>query len=579
MRLKRCDRNSRSAMNAKPGSQRGMALLFTVAVLFLMTAVAAGLVIMTSTETSINSNYRSQITAFFAAKSGIDEAMDRMMPGTSQTPPITLPSVLPSTTGGVVYLINPGNAGSSAVQPWNYQNAYADTEFCHDFAISGMDSTPPGIACSGPTSLPSGSSWYTSVTSNAPWNGTAAALPYKWVRITQKANNSEKYLSGGSTPTVSSYSVNPGLSSSSQVCWNGTTEKVLPSGYANCAAYTGYTQVYMLTSLAVTSNGARKMVQADVALSPIPTMVYGLFATAQQCSAISMTGNAATDSYSSSSGAYGGSNVGNAGDIGSNGNISLTGNVAINGLIGVQNSTNAPLTGNCVSGNYTTAPDLTWTGNVKCINNQNCSTGNSPPPITCLQASPGASCNSGPLTFTAPPAPSPLPPTTNQSYSGNTSVSLVPGSYGNLSFSGNTTLTLAPGVYNINSLNMTGNNGLTISPTGQVVLNIAGQGGVNPLTLTGNSNANASSKPSNLLVNYAGSGTITCTGNGKIYTVINAPNAPIRFTGNGDLYGAAIGSTITFTGNAKFHFDRSVQQPNASATTYYTRIGYRELPY
>jgi hypothetical protein len=140
-------------------------------------------------------------------------------------------------------------------------------------------------------------------------------------------------------------------------------------------------------------------------------------------------------------------------------------------------------------------------------------------------------------------------------------------------------LTLAPGVYNINSLSMTGNNSVSISPTGQVILNIAGQNTSSALTLTGNANTNAASIPANLLINYAGTGTITVTGNGQIYGVIDAPNAPIQFTGNGNIYGAAIGSAISFTGNAAFHFDTSVQQPNSSPSTYYSRIAYRELPY
>ena len=84
------------------------------------------------------------------------------------------------------------------------------------------------------TTLPTGSSWYTTVNSNAPWNGTTAAMPYVWVRISWKLNNSLSYLTatgGVTTASTSYYAVNG--ASSSPVCWNGASEVVLASG-SNC---------------------------------------------------------------------------------------------------------------------------------------------------------------------------------------------------------------------------------------------------------------------------------------------------------------------------------------------------------
>jgi hypothetical protein len=135
-------------------------------------------------------------------------------------------------------------------------------------------------------------------------------------------------------------------------------------------------------------------------------------------------------------------------------------------------------------------------------------------------------------------------------------------------------------VYNINSISMSGTSVVSINPTGQVTLNVAGQGTANPVSLSGNANnGGVNPIPTNLLINYAGTGTITVSGNGAIYTVVNAPNSPINFTGNGAIYGAAVGSAVSYTGNAAFHFDRNVQLQNSSAAGYYIRIGYRELPY
>jgi len=560
-------------------TQGGVALFFAIFALLILSAIAAALVLVTSTETTINSNYRSEEVTFFAAKAGIEEVMDRLMTSTGQTPAITPPAVVPPSSGGVIYLINPGSAAASAVQPWNYQNTYADDEFCHDYstvAALSLQAAPPDVACTGSSSLPAGSSWYTSVTSNAPWNGTAAALPYVWVRVALKLNGSETYLSGGTTPSVSTYAVNSTLPSVNQVCWNGVSELVLPSSYASCSAWSsGVMPVYLVTSLAVTSAGTRKMVQADIASTPVPTLVYGMFATSATCSAITFSGNGNTDSYSSSTGAYGGSNKSETeGSIGTNGSVSMSGNATIGGSVGVQD----PGAGRGSCSNVASGPDLSTSGNAGIY------TGAGDPAhqdqLTCLQAAPGAACNSGPLTFTAPAAPNPNPPITSLSYSGNAAGSLVPGSYGNISLSGNATLTLAPGVYNINSITLSGNSVVSIRPAGQITLNVAGQSIASPVTLSGNANNGGSNPiPSNFLINYAGTGTITVTGNGAIYTVIDAPNTPISFTGNGAIYGAVIGKTLAYSGNAAFHFDQSIQLYNSSSTGYYTRIAYRELTY
>ena len=46
--------------------ERGMALILSLLALLLISAVGLGLIYMSNTETSINSNYRDPQTAFFA---------------------------------------------------------------------------------------------------------------------------------------------------------------------------------------------------------------------------------------------------------------------------------------------------------------------------------------------------------------------------------------------------------------------------------------------------------------------------------------------------------------------------------
>jgi len=270
-----------------------------------------------------------------------------------------------------------------------------------------------------------------------------------------------------------------------------------------------------------------------------------------------MTGNASTGSYSSSSGNPPFTiSTTTGGNIGTNGNVSLTGNVNIGGDIQAPNTT----VGACPDG-------ATETGNIT------------------VAATPKLVANpAGGVTEPTPPLPNPLPPTTNTSYTGNTSTSLVPGNYGNLSFTGNATLTLAPGVYNINSLQLTGNGTIQISPAGAVVINIAGQGftgSAQPLDLTGNAIDNASGVAPNFKINYPGTQPITVTGNSNAYAIVNAPNSPISLTGNSSFYGSMIGSTITDTGNASMYFDSALSSGTTvtPSTLSYQELGMREVAY
>src|SRR5207247_9654037 len=92
-----------------------------------------------------------------------------------------------------------------------------------------------------------------------------------------------------------------------------------------------------------------------------------------------------------------------------------------------------------------------------------------------------------------PPAISPGQPTTDQNYTANTA--LLPGDYGNVNMSGNKTLTLSPGTYNLNSLVLSGNSALQISPPGQVIINIEGTGASKAVDLSGGTITNTTDVP------------------------------------------------------------------------------------
>jgi hypothetical protein len=545
-------RNDMKHQSQSKCRERGIALFFAIFALLLLSAIAVSLVFMANTETTVNSNYREEQIAYFAAKAGVEEARARMM--ASDPSPLTLPITAPTAAGGVIYLIN--NAGvANAVQPWLATNAYADDELCHDgYGLAGLTVEAPDIRC---TTTPTSTTYYTTVASNLPFSGTSNALAYKWVRIAPKLNGT---VEGPGVGTANlTYNVNSAVGTASTlVCWDGIKELVLT--VANCNAMsnanaTYMTNVYTITSLGVSPAGARRMVQAEVALNPTTPFPYGIFAQSNACPAITFNGNnASTDSYTTAAGGtYAGTHSNTGGDVGSNGEVSV-GNGNIGGIVGVLPA--PPGIGTCATP-VSEGPNGAMVGTVACP------TGNA------------AACYlPQPYTFPTPPPPSPMPP--NTSYNG--SLSIVPGTYGNISLSGHSTLTMAPGVYSINNISMAGQASIVISPAGAVVVNIGGVGGGTVFSIAGNGVNSSGTLPSNFLINYGGTGGIDVGGNGSSVANIDAPNATLTLHGNGAWYGSVVGSAITISGNGAFHFDRAaaLQPPS---TGYYSMISYREMSY
>ncbi len=556
--------------------EHGIALFFSIFSLLLLMAIASALILMSNTETTVNSNYRQEQIAYFGAKAGVEEARARMMsadPNTinGATPlPITAPT---TANGAIIYIVNPGNTANS-VHPWDTganSTLFPDDELCHDgYGTTFGTIVAPDVRCDS-TLLPTGTGWYKSYNSSIPFNGTSSALPYKWVRVAPKLNGSVSYLTGtGASVSTSPYSVNTNLvtyPATTVICWDGAEELPLKLPAIKCsdmltAAGAPMNTVYLVTALGVSPSGARKMVQTDVALQPTPPFPYGLYATSTACPAINFNGNnATTDSYTTAGGqTYAGTHTNTGGDIGSNGSVDI-GNGNVGGIVGVLQAPPAGA-GNCTTP-VTKGPNSTMVGTTACPS------GNA------------AACYlPQPYVFPTPPAPNPLPP--NTSYSppscggrGNSGNCMVPGTYGNISVNG--ALKLAPGVYNINSLSMQGNGSITVTPAGAVTINIGGTGQSNPLAIAGNGITD-DTIPNDFTINYAGTGTISIAGNGDVTAILNAPNAPLTQQGNGNWYGSMLTSTASIGGNAFFHYDRNAALSPAN-NGYYTSIGFREVPY
>src|ERR1700739_4095894 len=333
--------------------ERGVALVFAIFALLLISAIAASLVFMSNTETSVNGNYRAERVSAFGAKSGMEEVRDRMalpaanplslvnlLPGVLAGNPF-LPGVFPPAANSVLYVVNEGTSPGT-VKPWVAGNAYMDDELCHDFVGVQPPQAAPDVRCTTPPTaamLVAGAP----VPSTYPWAGTSAAMTYKWVRVTLKQSGSNQ-----------SYPVNAG-SPATQVCWNGSNEILVnapdlicqdnidPTSLTVPPAIKSATPVYIITALAVSSTGTtRKMVQAEVAQPPAQPFNYGLYATSTACPAVNFHGggnqNPSTDSYNSKNGAYGsnGNTFFTGGSVGAIGGVSLSGHSQIGGNVGVQ---------------------------------------------------------------------------------------------------------------------------------------------------------------------------------------------------------------------------------------------------
>lgn len=514
--------------------EKGFALLVCLLALMLLTAIATGMVYMSSTETSINSNFKNEQTSYFAARAGAEEVRDRMLISSAHTLSALLPTSLPSASGGVLYILQNGVSMNDVTNFSGTNKTWVDDELCHDFNFGGMNQYAANVRC---TDLPAGSAWHQSTASVAPY-----PLEYKWVRVTLKANNSTAYPVNGSS------------SNGSLICWNGVSEVALTTATCSSMVPTA-NPVYMLTALAVTSNGARRIVQQEIAQTPVSGQPGGMYATGTGCSALLIGGGANTGSFNSSTEGTPTNPPGNL--TNTNGNIGANGNVTVNG-----SSTS-------INGSIST--------------NMTAAVGSCPPDGISVSGSPGTGSLaqlSAPYTPPVPPMPNPLPPTTN--YPIHRNVTLTPGAYGNVNVTGGANVTLQggtagnPAVYTLNSLSLAG--GSTITVTGPVVINLAGNSQANVLDMTGGSFSNSTNVASNLQINYGGTGSITVTGGANAYAVINAPNAAVNFQGGSRFYGQVLGGTINDLGGTSFYWDQAANIPPVNNNPYY-EISMRELSY
>src|SRR5712692_2249060 len=249
-----------------PRKERGMALILVLLTLLLLSAIGFCMMYMSDTETAVSSNYRDTQVAFFAMRAGLEEARDRMRTSSAfplvNPPTSNLPATMPGSLNSILYITNPSNG--EVVNPVTFGSPYFDDEFCHENFGLAMYVPPTGPPCgAGPPAFS-----VASVTSIDPNTGTAASMKYKWVRITLKQN-------GTFANNVAANRVDPTQTDDKQICYETTARQQIPVNlvpggpFPDCAtaqaAGADASPVYIVTALAVTPQGSRRIGQYEVA--------------------------------------------------------------------------------------------------------------------------------------------------------------------------------------------------------------------------------------------------------------------------------------------------------------------------
>jgi hypothetical protein len=242
---------SMSMKTFKRHHESGIAMLIVIMALLVVTAVAAGMMIYSTSEVKVDANYRDEQVALFAAKAGLEEARDRMLSSNANF--LTLPTVVPGASGEsyATYIVS-----STSISPWtNGNSVYSvptfDSEFMCEITAAGCSAT----------SFPNSSTCCTSTTTITSYSGPASnQVPYQWVRVNLKTNYSID-ASTGTGRWVNSTDVN----ASDQVYFDSQSSPPHECVASSCPAGDAVQPVYELTSYAVTPSGTIRMLQDDVA--------------------------------------------------------------------------------------------------------------------------------------------------------------------------------------------------------------------------------------------------------------------------------------------------------------------------
>jgi len=507
-------------------SQRGVALILVMVLLFVLSVMAVSMMFLSQTETWSSMNYRMMTQARYGAEAGLNKAVNYLL--TTYAAP---------TASGTDPLSNYNTAAVNKSATINGET----------ISVGVTDTAGNPIILS----------------SN---NTVTANYPTLSVKTAFNSNAGGSFAAGNVTVNYTAYAV---LISMSQITpYGSVTPKTI--------------QTWRIVGDGTISTAVNATVEVASVLETqaFPVFSYAAFATSTGCGALTFGGGGTTDSYDSASYAATGT-LGTqltGGNVGTNGNLTTNGSpTTINGNL----STPRAGTGICSNGNVTAWSGASGTVNGSIIELQEPVTYPDPvipPPGTqnvsgscpsgfgaaCSQPTAAPSCNGSSNCITFDPSQASPAGTINLQ---------------NISLTGHDVLQLKAGIYNINSLSETGNNVDIEILSGPVIFNVCGAatsggacGSVNHTTgattgststvfdITGSSIANDTLLPSNLMINYAGAGNIKLAGGSSASGLLYAPNASYSFKSAGATwYGAIIGGTLSDQGGETISYDRELQ--------------------
>jgi hypothetical protein len=167
---------AKSRKNRK--QEEGVALLISIFVLMIISAVGLAMVFATTTESSLAGNYKLSTTARYAAMAGLEEARGRMLPKSPNYFNNTVAGFMPATgialaVGQVRYILNPSIG--EVVAPTNLGSAttYPDKEYQQEYGAAVNTAAAQAVNSVSPLN-----------------NGTIPGPSYKWVRISPATEQS-----------------------------------------------------------------------------------------------------------------------------------------------------------------------------------------------------------------------------------------------------------------------------------------------------------------------------------------------------------------------------------------------------
>ena len=278
--------------------------------------------------------------------------------------------------------------------------------------------------------------------------------------------------------------------------------------------------------------------------------MYAAFATGTACNSISTSGTLTTDSFDSSAGTYAATHVNSGSDLGTNGSMLASGSPAFT----IHGGFKSPLPaskGSCPSNSY----NYSGTGTMD----------------------DGATRLSGNVSYPNPPPPTGTPTSSSQNVascsafpsgcSGSAgNIVLAPGTYNALLGSGTANVHLNAGTYNFYSFTFSGTISIVVD-SGPVTINLTSPG--SPIAASGSWVNNPGGKPTDLRINYSGTGSIPLSGASGNYALIYAPNATVAVSGGTQFYGSVIAKTFTTSGTTSFHFDSALASMFSTPSNYH----------